>query len=182
MVFVVLRKYENNKNIKRNVASLKKDEIWCKNKGLKGIPDRPVVRTLCFTAKHGSSIPGRGAKISEAAQHGQKKKSYCDFTSRQQTWPHIPSAVEKNAGFPPRDLGQAPALLLSGFKMLCSFLTSFSFLSEEEKSSLWKTKILFQKNFIEPLRCFIKHNVKVLCRREAKFSTPKSVSMAWKFI
>ena len=30
MVFVVLRKYENNKNIKRNVISLKKDKIWCK--------------------------------------------------------------------------------------------------------------------------------------------------------
>ena len=113
---------------------------------------------------------------SEAAQHGQKKKSHCDFTSRQQTWPHIPCDVEKNAGFPPRDLGQAPALSLAGFKMLCSFLTSISPLSEEDKSSL--CKILFPKNFIELLHCFIKHNVKVLCHREAKFSTPKSVSMA----
>ena len=91
---------------------------------------------LCaFTAKCGGSIPERGTKISEAAQHGQKKKSHCDFTSRQQTWSHIPSAVEKNAGFPTRDLGQAPALSLSGFKMLCIFLTSDSSLSEEEKNS-----------------------------------------------
>ena len=48
MIFVALRKYENNKNIKRNVASLRKDKIWCKDKGLRGIPDSPVVRTLCF--------------------------------------------------------------------------------------------------------------------------------------
>ena len=35
---------------------------------------------LCaFTAKCGGSIPERGTKISEAAQHGQKKKSHCDL-------------------------------------------------------------------------------------------------------
>ena len=61
MVFVVLRKYENNKNIKRNVISLKKDKIWCKNKGLKGIPDRLVVRTLCFHCQAWEFNPWEGS-------------------------------------------------------------------------------------------------------------------------
>ena len=36
-----------------------------------------VVRTLCFTAGRLGSIPARGTKIPQAAQHIQKKKKKC---------------------------------------------------------------------------------------------------------
>ena len=37
-------------------------------------PGSPVVRTRCFHCHGLGSIPGRGTKIPQAAQHNQKKK------------------------------------------------------------------------------------------------------------
>lgn len=71
MVLVVLRKYENNKNIKRNVASLKRRIKF--GVKIKALRESLIIQSLglcAFTAKRGGSIPERGTKISEAAQHG----------------------------------------------------------------------------------------------------------------
>ena len=53
-------------------------KFTCSRSSVREFPGGPVVRLCAFTAEGTGSTPGRGTKILQAVQRGQKKKKFCE--------------------------------------------------------------------------------------------------------